>query len=226
MVAEEFGKAEIVAPVASVVFGYLVPLSILLGRYAVRRNRQIALENLRRTFSHTSGRDASLIASFEHALQKYDLDKPASKGFPFQEVLFYLSTAFIFMSTSAIGMVLLIGHANPGTPDKFRFMLSGIQTVPVDALQKQNYELETGAVIAFAFLGAYIWSIQYLIRRIANFDLSPMSFLRVTGQVILACATATVLRHTLPISRIPSGWHQTVLLAAFIVGFFPNAGLD
>ena len=38
MVAEEFGKAEIVAPVASVVFGYLVPLSILLGRYAVRRN--------------------------------------------------------------------------------------------------------------------------------------------------------------------------------------------
>ena len=226
MVAEEFGKAEIVAPVASVVFGYLVPLSILLGRYAVRRNRQIALENLRRTFSHTSGRDASLIASFEHALQKYDLDKPASKGFPFQEVLFYLSTAFIFMSTSAIGMVLLIGHANPGTPDKFRFMLSGIQTVPVDALQKQNYELETGAVIAFAFLGAYIWSIQYLIRRIANFDLSPMSFLRVTGQVILACATATVLRHTLPISRIPSGWQQTVLLAAFIVGFFPNAGLD
>jgi len=140
--------------------------------------------------------------------------------------LFYVFTAIIFMTVSAVGMIMLIGQANPGSQDRFRFVLSGIRTVPVETIEKQNYELETVAVIAFAFLGAYIWSIQYLISRIANSDLSAMSFLRVTAQIILAGATAAVLRHTLPLTKEHSGWEGVMLLGAFVVGFFPNAGLD
>ena len=78
-----------------------------------------------------------------------------------QEILFYISTAFIFILVSGSGMMWLISHANPGTPDQFRYALGGIQRLPIVAYDKQNYELETGAVISFAFLGSYIWSIQY-----------------------------------------------------------------
>ena len=53
-----------------------------------------------------------------------------------------------------------------------------------------------------------------------------MSFLRVTSQIILACATATVLRHTLPLSKTLRDGKETMLLGAFVIGFFPNAGLD
>jgi hypothetical protein len=222
--ASDGNPAWLIAPAILFVFGYSVPLSILLGHYAVRRQRQVNLENLRITLRHPTGRDAADIASFELALRKYNVEGSGQGGWRTPETMFYVFTSIIFMTVSAVGMIMLIGQANPGSVDKFRFVLSGIRTVPVETVEKQTYELETVAVIAFAFLGAYIWSIQYLIGRIANSDLSAMSFLRVTAQIILAGATATVLRHTLPLSNY--SWDGIVLLGAFIIGFFPNAGLD
>src|SRR6266480_1775852 len=33
-----------------------------------------------------------------------------------------------------------------------------------------------GGVLSYTFIGSYIWTIQYLIRRMSNFDLAPISF--------------------------------------------------
>ncbi len=41
-------------------------------------------------------------------------------------------------------------------------------------------------VLTYSFLGAYIWTIQYLIRRISNFDLAPISFFQSVGHILLA----------------------------------------
>jgi hypothetical protein len=210
--------------------GLVIPLAILFGRYAVKRQRQVTLRHLQDMLAQTSDAPVSSVASFEYAFQKYDLHSGASgMRQPPGNRLFYLGTAAIFVVISSVGWALLLNHAVPGTDDQFRYLLGGIQTIPFEGIdkinQKKNYELETCAVIAFAFLGAYIWSIQYLIRRIANFDLTSMAFLRVTGNIIFACAIATVLRHavgTFPIDRVKEG----ILLAAFLIGYFPSAGFD
>ncbi|MBP2313447.1 hypothetical protein [Azospirillum soli] len=88
-----------------------------------------------------------------------------------------------------------------------------------------NYQKLSGAVLGFAFLGAYVWSLMYLVRRISCFDLSPMSFLRASARIVLACTTALVLRHLVPIQN--SGMASNLIpLTGFLVGFFPAAGLD
>ena len=86
-----------------------------------------------------------------------------------------------------------------------------------------DYQKLSGAVLGFAFLGAYVWSLMYLVRRISCFDLSPMSFLRASARIVLACTTALVLRHLVPSGVLAS---NVVPIAGFLVGFFPAAGLD
>jgi hypothetical protein len=65
-----------------------------------------------------------------------------------------------------------------------------------------------------------------LIGRISNFDLSPASFLRVSARIIQACATALILRHVFTADGVGVFPEILVLLLAFIIGFYPAAGLD
>jgi hypothetical protein len=45
-------------------------------------------------------------------------------------------------------------------------------------------------MLTYTFLGSYIWTVQYLIRRVSNFDLSPISFFQCVVQAsIIGSAT-------------------------------------
>ena len=48
-------------------------------------------------------------------------------------------------------------------------------------------------VLTYTFLGSYIWTIQYLIRRISNFDLAPISFFQSIGHILLALFTMAAI---------------------------------
>ena len=212
----------------AIVLSISVPVSILVGRFAVKRQRQATLASLREILKHKTGRDVGLIPSFEFALQKYDVDGASPGSSLLREHLFYAGTALIFVLLSWIGVVLLIEQAVPSREAVIRLVLSGFRGASTQAGQEAalaSYEMMSVAMVAFAFLGAYLWSIQYLIRRVANFDLSPMSFLRASAQMIFACSVAIVLRHL--IATDAGGWDDgLVLLLAFLIGFFPNAGFD
>ena len=58
-----------------------------------------------------------------------------------------------------------------------------------------RYGRGTIAVSVAAFVGAYLWTLIFLARRVTNFDLSPFSFLRATIQICLACFVCIFLRH-------------------------------
>ena len=211
--------------VVIVIFGAAIPAFILIGRYAVKRQRQGALISLRETLKK-HGQDPAVIPAFEFALQKYDLGEPTTNRSATPELIYYMLTASSFALISMQGFVLLLKQVPDGHWEKFYFLLAGVFP-PHDIAKLADYQEYSGAVVAFAFLGAYIWSIQYLIRRITVFDLSPMSFLRATAQVILACATAVVLRQFLPAAPPDAGLSAgLVLLVMFLIGFFPNAGLE
>jgi hypothetical protein len=207
-----------------------VPAAILFGRYAVRRQRQATLRRLRETLQRPGQPHIAAIPSLEIALKKYDVDEAGRPEGLVRENLFYFATSLIFVLVSWAGFTLLIGPAPGGEPDAVRLILVGLRASGVAAADLPTlggYELTTAAMIAFAFLGAYAWSILYLVRRIGSLDLSPTSFLRISAQIILACALAAVLRHFVATPSAEPAWGEPlILLAAFLIGFFPNAGLD
>jgi hypothetical protein len=51
-------------------------------------------------------------------------------------------------------------------------------------------------IISYAFMGAFIFSLAYLLRAVTNFELGPLSFLRMAVQIVLAVLTAVVLWRT------------------------------
>ena len=80
-------------------------------------------------------------------------------------------------------------------------------------------------ILAFTFAGAILFSLTYLMRAVANFELGPLTFLRVTVHMLFAVATVMTLWRILP------GLTDYTVLAgifygvAFAVGFFPEFGL-
>jgi hypothetical protein len=81
-----------------------------------------------------------------------------------------------------------------------------------------------GGMISYAFFGGYIWSIQYLIRRIANFDLSPISFFQAFMHIVMAVFVATAIWFAVLQSEIAASYlgKGVEIGLAFIIGFFPD----
>ena len=78
-------------------------------------------------------------------------------------------------------------------------------------------------VLTYSFLADYIWTIQYLIRRISNFDLAPISFFQSVGHILLAQFTMAAIWQSGVFAEMPS--HLLVGLA-FLVGFFPTLCIE
>jgi tetratricopeptide (TPR) repeat protein len=101
---------------------------------------------------------------------------------------------------------------------------------------------ETMQLVFFAFLGAYLFSVQELIRRYNTFDLLPQVyssiFVRMVVAVIITLAGAAVLTATATPAEPPlaasvaagqaemsadgGGW---AILLAFVIGLFPQSGI-
>jgi hypothetical protein len=133
---------------------------------------------------------------------------------------------------SVSGQVLLLGFQEPG--------MSG-GAAGASAL---IYAHNSVVMLSFAFAGAYLWCILYLIRRVNNFDLTPYSFLLCGMRILLTLAIALTIRHAifahdqLPADAAPAvadagefkggtgiGWYAAVM-TAFLLGFYPLAGLN
>jgi hypothetical protein len=101
----------------------------------------------------------------------------------------------------------------------------------------EQYGKGTIAVSVAAFIGAYLWTLIFLARRVTNFDLSPFSFLRAAIQIALACFVCVFLRHlydsvsqlvwqtssSQSMTPTTSSW---LLVLAFLIGFYPALGLN
>src|SRR5689334_18338135 len=78
------------------IFGLLVPLAILAGRYAVKHLRQRVLLTLTELMRKSTDREPRLIPAFEFALQKYDLGAARPPVSCLPELVYYLATTAIF----------------------------------------------------------------------------------------------------------------------------------
>jgi hypothetical protein len=78
-------------------------------------------------------------------------------------------------------------------------------------------------VVTYAFLSSYVWTIQYLVRRIANFDLSPISFFVSFLHVTLALFVSAAAAQSGILAQLGS---QLEIGAAFVIGFVPDMFLS
>jgi hypothetical protein len=229
------GELRVLSALGLLGLSFILPLTIFIGRSNIKNVRQKIIADLESVFRIEGCEHDQLIPSFEFAAYKYralpqgpDNTQPSEWRAYFFPVLVFIMVSFSGFLTSS-GMLL-----GKDRLDHFQPLFSGMTLYGVDGvtpIDMVHYQLQTVAVLSFAFFGAYVWSIDYLIRRISNYDLSPISFLRVTGHIILACITAVTLHHAymdiaqiMPQAAVAD--HVPELLIAFLVGFFPKLGLQ
>jgi hypothetical protein len=225
--------------VSAIILAGMVPLAVLISRDKLRSYRRgvlIALEDW--MYKHATKKP---LPSFEVARIKYELaprkeeqgtggSQDSSHELSRGSLASFVLPATIYSFLSALGFVsamFLASDAKFWTEPNFflsgmRSMLSGKDDVlnfTSDALT--NYQWNTGAAISAGFIGAYIFTLQYLVGRVRDYELSPTSFLIASVAIIEGSFIVAIARH-LTFSQSP---HAAFTALAFILGYFPTFGI-
>lgn len=82
--------------------------------------------------------------------------------------------------------------------------------------------------IGMAFLGAYIWSIQYIFRRMVTLDLPPGAYFSVGTRMIYSSFLAVIFQFMLPEFENGSFVHinSQIVVVSFLIGIFPDRALS
>lgn len=211
--------SDIVRWVALLLLSCAVPVAIFVGRNNIRAFRREIVRDLERLFSFARLPNGAplIIPSFELVKYKYDpeANPDRDRGDDPHSFYYYLLPVFIYVLMTLLGFRLAFTpHAASLPPTFFTFPLGSADVGSAEPLY---------GVLSYTFLGAYVWTIQYLIRRISNFDLAPISFFQSVGHIMLAMFTMAAIWQSRIFAEMPQ--HLLVGLA-FLVGFFPTLCID
>lgn len=201
---------EIFRAVAIAMFSLLVPIGVYVGRMNVRASRREIVVDLERLFQFAKSEGRPIILpSFELVKYKYDPDSnPERNGTTISanSIRYYLFPVAIYVLLTFLC---------------FRFAF----TPRPDNLNLSYYARphEWQGMVTYTFLGSYIWTLQYLVRRISNFDLSPISFFASFLHITLALFVSAAVAH----SGILAPLNENLrIAAAFVIGFVPDMFLS
>jgi len=109
---------------------------------------------------------------------------------------------------------------------KTPIILSGIWMKP-DTIYLRYYRLSLVSM-SMAILGSYVWSIQYLVRRLITVDLAPSAYYSIGTRIIFATFVSLVLRHFIAFVPGETGSFMTNQLPAiaFFTGVFPQRAMQ
>ncbi|HEY3618812.1 MAG TPA: hypothetical protein VGK96_18530, partial [Candidatus Sulfotelmatobacter sp.] len=214
------GLAEVLRWTALVMLSCVVPLGIFVGRNNIRAFRREIVRDLERLFSFASLPNGAplIIPSFELVKYKYDPEANPERDLHDDphRFAYYLLPVAIYMILTALGFRMAFMPDAEPLPNYFAFPIS----VPDDLAAADRPFL---GALSYTFIGGYIWTIQYLVRRISNFDLAPISFFQSIGHILLAVFTIAAIWHSRILASL--GPHAMVVIA-FLVGFFPTLCMD
>lgn len=202
----------------------LVPLSIFVGRRNVRIRRLHLLQNLKETLLRNGDR-AALPPGYDIIEARY-VDDPARTGTSgwLREVGIYALPTLVFALVSACGFGLIFALGGQWL-DAAAVLLQGLHAA--DGKTDATFAATTGLIVAAGFVGAYVWSVRYLILRVSNFDLSPLSFLSTAAHVLMTVFLAWVLRQVFAGPLVGDAVAVALVLGiAFLCGLIPTLGLN
>ena len=203
----------------------LIPLAILISRDRLRKYRRgllLALEEM-----IYKGEKHRPMTAFEVARIKYEMGphNSAESGTEYSDVsrgsmLSFVLPALVYSSLAASVFTMALFLAQ--TTDFWsrpNLILSGLKTFDGPDLIK--YQMQSGVLITAGFLGAYMFSLQFLIQKVRNYELSPTSFLIASVTLLEGCFVVAVARHL-----VPDGGYSSAIPFAFLLGYFPTFGIS
>jgi hypothetical protein len=211
--------ATVLSWTALILLSCIVPLGIFIGRSNIRAFRREIVRDLERLFSFATlpGGGPLIIPSFELVKFKYDPESNPNRDLNDDPNHFgyYLLPVLIYIALTALGFrMAFVPH---------EAYLTSFFAAPIALFTDPASGRPFIGTLTYTFLGAYIWTIQYLIRRISNFDLAPISFFQSIVHILLALFTMAAIWQ----SQIFVGIGDHLLIAlAFLVGFFPSLCID
>ena len=203
----------------------VVPVGIFVGRSNIRASRREIVRDLEElfNFARQSNNEPLIIPSFELVKYKYDPKSDPNGKVKDNPYSFYY---YVLPVSIYVVLVLLCFHMAftphvtipppPAVPSPFSSPF-------IDSPKPGAGEPALTGVLTYAFLGAYIWTIQYLVRRISNFDLAPISFFQSVCHILLALFTTAAIWQSRVFGEMPP--HLLIGLA-FLVGFYPTLCID
>jgi hypothetical protein len=213
-------------------FSLLVPAGILFCRRSIREYRKDIVLDLQKLFDFARTQDNKpiIIPSFELVKYKY-VPREGDDQFPLSHGWSYFFSMMIYACTSTLGMFALFwaslcsdSGCTPFDHWQSVFFLAADQFA--EPSQQSPLSRQILCVATFAFLGGYLFSITYLIRRVANFDLSPLSFFRSSLHIFQGICLSVVLFHAARLFDFSAENAPLALGFAFLVGWFPDLGLQ
>jgi hypothetical protein len=220
---------DVLRPVGVLLLGLFIPLAIYCGRNNLRQQRRKIVRDLAAMFDFAKdGGRPIIIPSLELVRYKYDPESTATASDLNQEQSSWWHYAFpvaLYVLLASLGFRNCFIAAIPGPkdiPNLSSYLLGG----DLEPTRQQLASLFANS--CYTFLGAYLWTIFYLIKRVSNFDLSPLSFLRTSAQIIFAAFVSAAVWHTADAFIGPKDVLDSHLPAAglaFLIGWFPDLGM-
>lgn len=138
---------------------------------------------------------------------------------------------------SALGFTMMFGNAGTvllNAMDWVKGDITVLKDIKVGVLAaerdgtlglSENFKRSVVA-ISMAFLGAYIWSIQYIFRRMMTLDLPPGAYYSVGSRMIYSAFLAVVFQYAVTVGEIKdfSASSQFIVIS-FLIGIFPERAL-
>jgi hypothetical protein len=210
--------SEILAWVSVLLFSCIVPIGIFVGRNNIRAFRRDVVRDLERLFNFAKLPDGSplIIPSFELVKYKYDPEsnpRRENEDHP-NRVIYYILPVLTYVLLSALGFRMTF------VPHDVSALQNFFSTPILPVVADKHTFL---GLLAYTFLGGYIWTIQYLVRRISNYDLSPISFFQSVVHLFLGILVMATIAQSGVFAWI--GPHLLIAVA-FLVGFFPTLFIE
>lgn len=221
-----FTHQHIILFLFSVVLGGALPVGIYIGRKNIRAIRSALLLELVKVFELTGNKS---IPSMEVMKYKYHVDE--SRGINLADDGGGVFGYYIVPVVLYVCLTVCCFYISLDT-------LYNIYLLDIETLRKSNYL--SRLVFTFTFLGAYLWTLQYLLRRVANFDLSPISYFRAFFRILLPLVIVGAIYYSGVMnesSGVVAGAGQAaankagsttlmIVAIALLVGLFPLAFID
>lgn len=125
------------------------------------------------------------------------------------------------------GFSLLVYSERMGVfnDDNKNILLIGIYSVAEVKSLFPGYQSVSLEAMLYAFLGAYLWSMQVIFRRLIAMDLQPATYYRISLRIIFSIFVALVMNHFIHSTGEFQSTRKVIPYTGFIIGFFPDWAL-
>lgn len=211
-----------------------LPLGILVSRNNVKSRRQEIIADLESFMkpapTDTTERGWQVLPSFEFVKMKYFMGSKGSEREREFSIRLFSVPVLVFVLLSGLGFtgafLVTTDCFKPGADGCILGSRGALHTIFLvgGGAGDANAQLESAITIAvFAFMGGYAYSMRVLLRAVANFDLSPLTFFRLSVYIFVAIFIAVTAWRTMPTEILGGGTAFPAWYAgAFLLGFVPG----